>query len=435
MSTMSTKKYLDPEGMLKLIDGYLKKAEPTFQLKATSKYLRLTAKNIEAAIHAHDHGKKYAVHSTQFPNEFFIPMGIAPLFNELYSTVVNMFSDDNQEFMTIADGMGFPCYNCSYYRSFYAMIEVGAWPKPDMICYSSSPCDQTPKGQEGAARAMGVPSFGLDRPYKLFTPQAMAYWKKEHEEFVKFLEQQTGKKMDYDHLKEVAKLSYAATKLYIEVNDLRAKIPTPLSAEASFAAMAAYRAWVGYPELVTFLTEFRDELKERVAKGLAAIPEERFRYICYSSLPFFDLGILGLLEQRYKAVNVMDMLQWWREDGDWLFDPDDPVGSLAYRVSFHTSNLLHGTMVDLAEEFRQAVIHTKPDCVIFFNNVGCRHYGGATLIGKDMIEREFGIPWTTVDVDVLDKTFTTKEKIADELEGFFETVEDSKPYKERMKTT
>ena len=236
---MSTKKYLDPEGMLKLIDGYLKKAGPTFQLKSTSKYLQLTAKNIEAAIHAHDRGKKYAVHSTQFPNEFFIPMGIAPLFNELYSTVVNMFSDDNQEFMNIADGMGFPCYNCSYYRSFYAMIEVGAWPKPDMICFSSSPCDQTPKGQEGAARAMGVPSFGLDRPYKLFTSQAQAYWKKEHEEFVKFLEQQTGKKMDYDHLKEVAQLSYKATKLYIEVNELRAKIPTPLGAEASFAAFLA----------------------------------------------------------------------------------------------------------------------------------------------------------------------------------------------------
>jgi benzoyl-CoA reductase subunit B len=417
--------------MLKLIDGYLKKAGPTFQLKATSKYLQLTAKNVEAAIHAHDHGKKYAVHSTQFPNEFFIPMGIAPLFNELYSTVVNMFSDDNQKFMEIADGMGFPCYNCSYYRSFYAMIEVGAWPKPDMICYSSSPCDQTPKGQEGAARAMGIPSFGLDRPYKLFTPQAQAYWKKEHQDLIKFLERQTGKKMDYDHLKEVAQLSFKATKLYLEVNELRAMVPTPLSSEASFAAMAAYRAWVGYPELVTFLTEFRDELKERVAKGIPAIPNERFRYVCYSSLPFFDLGILGLLEQRFGAVNVMDMLQWWREDGDWMIDPKDPVGSLAYRISFHTSNLLHGTMVDLVEELRQAIIHTKADCVIFFNNVGCRHYGGALQIGKDMVKREFGIPWATVDVDVLDKTFTTKEKIADKLEGFFETVEKSKRERRR----
>ena len=428
---MSTTKYLDPEGMLKLVHGYLKKAGPTFQLKSTSKYLELSAKNIEAAIHAHDHGMKYAVHSTQFPNEFFIPMGIAPLFNELYTSLVNMFSDDNQAYIDLADEMGFPCYNCSYYRCFYAMIEAGAWPKPDMICYSSSPCDQTPKGQEGAARAMGVPSFGLDRPYKLFTPQAQAYWKKEHEGLIKFLEKQTGKKMDYDHLKEVAKLSYAATKLYIEINELRAKIPTPCAAEAAFAAMAAYRAWVGYPELVTFLTEFRDELKERVAKGLPAIPEERFRYLCYSSLPFFDLSILGLLEQRFKAVNVMDMIQWWREDADWLYDPNDPVGSLAYRVSFHPATLLHGTMADVAEETRQAIIHTKPDCVIFFSTVGCRHGGGSAKIGKDMTEREFGIPFITIDVDVLDKKFTTKEKIADRLEGFFETVENSKPYQAR----
>jgi benzoyl-CoA reductase/2-hydroxyglutaryl-CoA dehydratase subunit BcrC/BadD/HgdB len=428
---MSTTKYLDPEGMLKLIDGYLKKAGPTFQLKASYKYLELSAKNVEAAIHAHDRGMKYAVHSTQFPNEFFIPMGIAPLFNELYTTIVNMFSDDNQAYMDISDSMGFPCYNCTYYRCFYAMIENGAWPKPDMVCYSSSPCDQTPKGQEGAARAMGVPSFGLDRPYKLFTPQAQAYWRKEHEELIKFLEQQTGKKMDYDHLKEVAKLSYAATKLYLEVNELRAKIPTPCGAEAAFAAMAAYRAWVGYPELVTFLTEFRDELTERVDKGLGAIPEERFRYLCYSSLPFYDLSILGLLEQRFKAVNVMDMLQWWREDADWLIDPDDPVGSLAYRISFHPANLLHGTMIDFAEETRQAILHTKPDCVIFFSTVGCRHGGGAAKIGKDMAEREFGIPFITIDVDVLDKKFITKEKIADRLEGFFEKVENSKPYKVR----
>jgi benzoyl-CoA reductase subunit B len=273
----------------------------------------------------------------------------------------------------------------------------------------------------------------MDRPYKLFTPQAQAYWKKEHEELIKFLEQHTGKKMDYDQLKEVTRLSYEATKIYLEINDLRKAIPTPLAAEAAFAAMAAYRAWVGYPELVTFLTEFRDELKERAAKGLWAIPEERFRYACYSSLPFFDLSVMGLIEQRFQAVNVMDMLQWWREDADWLIDPDDPVGSLAYRVSFHPSNLLHGTMADLAEEVRQMIIHTKPDCIIFFNNVGCRHYGGALQIGKDMVKREFGIPWITVDVDVLDKKFTTKEKIADKLETFFETVESSTPYRERRK--
>jgi len=110
------------------------------------------------------------------------------------------------------------------------------------------------------------------------------------------------------------RLSYAATKIYLEINDLRAKIPTPVAAEAAFAAMAAYRAWVGYPELVTFLTEFRDEVKERVAKGSGhsrgALP---LHLLLQPSL--LRPGHPGAARAEFKAVNVMDMLQWWREDG------------------------------------------------------------------------------------------------------------------------
>jgi hypothetical protein len=123
---MSTTNYLDPEGMLKLVDRYLNTAGPSFQLKSTSKYLQLVAKNIEAAIHAHDRGKKYVVHSTQFPNEFLIPMSMEPLFNKLYATVVNTFSDDNQAYMNLADDMGFLCYNCSCYRCLDAMTSETA---------------------------------------------------------------------------------------------------------------------------------------------------------------------------------------------------------------------------------------------------------------------------------------------------------------------
>ena len=107
------------------------------------------------------------------------------------------------------------------------------------------------------------------------------------------------------------------------------------------------------------------------------------------------------------------------------------MGILAYLVSIHPANLLHGTRADFTKQTRQAIIHTKPDCVIFFSTVGCRHGGGSEKISKDMVEREFGIPWITLDVDVLDKRLITKEKIADKLEGFFETVENSKPYQAR----
>ncbi len=434
MSEKTTDKYLNPDGMIDLVNKFIEAQSGTFQLQSTPGYLRLIVKNIKDAIHAHEEGNFYAVHSTQFPIEFFYPLGIKPLFNELYSTIVGIVSNDNQKFISTADDLGFPCYNCSYYRTWYGMIEAGAWPKPDFITYSSSPCDNTPKGQEMAAKAMNVPSYGMDRPYKLFTPQSMAYWRKENEGLIRFLEEQTGRKMDYNKLKEVVQLSYRATEIYLEINHLRNKVPTPMPAEAAFAPMAAYRAFAGTQECVDYLEQLRDELKERVANGMGAVNPERFRYVYASSLPYFDLELMPLMEKRYGAVNCSDTSQWWRENAEWLIDPEDPVGNLAYRVSFGPANCLHGTMVDQAEEVKQMALQSKADAVIYFNNRGCRHISSGYRIVKDKIERELGIPWGTIDCDMLDKSFTTREKILEKLDTFFEMVENSQSYKMRRKT-
>jgi benzoyl-CoA reductase/2-hydroxyglutaryl-CoA dehydratase subunit BcrC/BadD/HgdB len=428
-----TRKRLDSQTMVEGIDNYVNARQGNFKLNSTAGYLRLVAKNIEQAVHAKENGNFYAAHSTQFPIEFFWPLGIMPLCNEIYSTIAGLIGDDTQQFLSISDDVGFPRYNCSYYRAFYGMIEVGAWPVPDFVCYSGSPCDQAPKGQEMAARYLGVPSFGLDRPCKIFTPQSMDYWLADHRALIRFLEKQTGRRMDNDLLKEVATLSDRATRVYAEINELRRAVPCPMPAEAAFAPLAVYRAWAGTQTCVDFLEGLRDELKERVARGIGAVPQERFRYTFATSLPFFDFGIMVETENRYGAVNVMDHLQWWRERADWLIDPDDPVASLAYRDQFCASGSLHGTAMDHAEEVRQAALKCKADGVVYFNNVGCRHAAGGHRILKDTIERSLGLPWVTINCDMLDKSFTSFDEVMGQLDEFFTTVEKSKAYRERMR--
>jgi benzoyl-CoA reductase subunit B len=429
----SGKVFLDAQAVVEGVKRYIKVQDGKTQLESTPRYLQLVVKNIEQAMHAKENGNFCAVHSTQFPIELFWPLGIMPLFNELYSTIVGIVSNENQQFLSISDDIGFPCYNCSYYRTYYGMVEAGAWPTPDFVVYSSSPCDQAPKGQEMAARYMGVPSFGLDRPHRIFTPQAMEYWIKEHKALIRFLEEQTGRKTDYDHLKEVVRLSYRATQVYMEINELRRAVPSPLPAEAAFAPMAVYRAWAGTQVAIDFLEQLRDELKERVAKGTGSVPQEKFRYTCATSLPFFNFKIMPEMEKRYGAVNVMDHLQWWREDGDWLIDPEDPVASLAYRVQFGAANSLHNTAMDQAEEVRQAALKCRADGVLFFNNLGCRHSAGGYRIVKDAIEHSLGLPWATINCDMLDKSFTTFDEVMDQLDVFFEAVENSEPYQERTR--
>jgi len=397
---------LDMQSMVEGLRQSIKALDGKSQLRATAGYLELVAKSIEQAIHAKENGNFCAGHSTQFPIEVFWPLGIMPLCNELYSTIDRIIGDNNS--------------------SQFLLV-------PDFVVYSSSACDPARNGRDTAARAMGVPSFGLDRPCTIFTPQSIDYWLKEHLALIRFLEEQTGRRMDYDYLKEVAKLSCRATKIYREINELRGAVPCPLPAEAAFAPMAVYGAWAGTQACVDYLEQLRDELSERVARGIGALPREKFRYTYATSPPAFDGGIMAEAEKRYGAVNVMDHLQWWREDADWLIDPEDPVASIAYRVQFGPSNSLHGSAMDHAEEVRQAALKCQADGVVLFNNAGCPHAAGGYRILKDTIERSLGLPWVTIDCDRLDEDFATFDAVMDQLDVFFETIESSRPYQSRIR--
>jgi hypothetical protein len=422
---------LGARALIGVVEGYIKVQEGKTQLKSTPRYLQLVVKSIEQAIHAKENGNFYAVHSTQFPIELLWPLGITPLLNELYSTIIGLVGNDSQPSLTDAEDASFPRGNCPHYRTFYDMAEAGAWPAPDFVAWSSSPCDPASKRQEMAVRCMEVPSFGLDRPYKILTPQGMDYFVREHRALVRFLEEKTGREMDYDYLKEVTQLSFRATQVYREINELRGRVPCPLPAEASFAPMAVYGAWAGTQTCVDFLEQLRDELQDRVERGIGAVPDERFRCACATSLPFLDCGIMAQAERRYGAVNVMDHLQWWRDDPDWLIDPDDPLESLAYRVQFGASDALYGTATDYVEQLRRATVQCRADGVIYFGSPGSRHAAADCRTFKDAIDHSLDLPWAAIDCDSLARSRTSFDGVMAQLDAFFESVEKSRSYQER----
>jgi 2-hydroxyglutaryl-CoA dehydratase, D-component len=420
-----------PRALIDAVNGHIKSQEGKTQLRSTSRYLKLIVKSIEQAIHAKENGNFYAVHSTDFPIELLWPLGITPLLNELYSTIVGLVGDGKRQCPAGADDNGLPRGNYPHYRTFYDMAEAGAWPVPDLVAWSSSPADPVSRRQEMATRCMEVPGFGLDRPYRILTPQGMDYFVREHRALVRFLEEQTGRGMDYDYLKEVTRLSFRATQVYREINELRGRVPCPLPAEASFAPMAVYGAWAGTQICVDFLEQLRDELQDRVDRGIGVVPGEKFRCTCATSLPFLDCGIMAQAETRYGAVNVMDHLQWWRDDPDWLIDPEDPVASLAYRVQFAASDALYGTTVGYVEQLRHAAVNCRADGVICFNSPASRHAAADCRALKDAFEHSLDLPWVVIDCDTLTRSPTSFDAVLAQLDPFFESVEKSGSYQER----
>jgi len=309
-------------------------------------------------------------------------------------------------------------------------MHAGMWPKTDFMLYATSSCDNV-KAYHTLGRRYGIPSFGMERPYFPYTPQAMAHWKNEHKRLIAFLEEKTGTKLDYDRLKETVRLSYRLTELSLEIDRLSRHVPCPLSAECFGGVLLALRLMPGTQIAVDFLTTLRDELQERVDQGIGAVKNERFRVIWSCFTPFWDPTLLGFMQQKYGAVTVGEVLANWRGEAKWMLDENDPLGNLAYRTQLAPGNCQYAATHDWSENVVDQARRLKADGAIYNNNWGCKQASGVGRLAGDELMRHCGVPSITLNVDVIDATFVSRAEIEAQLDSFFEMIETSKAYKER----
>jgi benzoyl-CoA reductase/2-hydroxyglutaryl-CoA dehydratase subunit BcrC/BadD/HgdB len=400
-------------------------------MKSGVGYLQLVADYIDAVVNAKKDGKLVVIHGTQMPTEIFYAMDIVPLFNELYSVVLTMMGAPVRELYDLSAANGLPTEICAFNKSMDGLLLADVAPKFDLAAWHGSSCDNTPWCLQNVAKAQNIPTFFMDRPYKIFSEHTVAYWRKQHEELIAFLEQHSGKKMDYDRLKEAVDLSYRTTQLCLEIDRFSDMVPTPMSCEAAFGPFLAARQFGGHSKAVQYLEGLRDELKERVANGVQAANPERFRYIFDVSCPYFDMGLLELAQKKYGAVVVADHIARWRGTGEWFTDPDDPVGNLANKQQFNLGNENYQPGVEWRDQVLELTQKTKADAAIFWNNIGCRTGASMWRILKENLEKKLGVPSLTIDCDILDPTYTPRKVIEEQMDGFFEMVENSKSYKAR----
>jgi benzoyl-CoA reductase/2-hydroxyglutaryl-CoA dehydratase subunit BcrC/BadD/HgdB len=404
-------------------------------MKSTFGYLDVVTTYVERIATAKEDGKWVASHGTQQPLEILEAMDVRGVFNEFWGVVSDIVRLESvPEALSVSASTGTPGEVCSFFRNMDGLMHAGRWPRSDMFLYAASVCDNV-KSFHTLGRRYGIPSLGLERSYLPYTAHAIEFWKNEYKRLIAFLEEQTGKKMDYDRLKEVVARSYRLTELHIEIDKLVANVPCPLSPECFSGTLVAIRLLPGTQKGIDFLTELRDELKERVDKGIGAIENERFRVLWSSFTPFFDPTLMSFMQQKYGAVSVADMLSTWRVDANlnakWMLDPEDPLGNLAYRTVLAPGNCQYSSGIDVGAVLSDKCRRFKVDAAIFNNNWGCKTGAGYGPIIKDELMRQVNVPTLTLHCDVLDHTFISRAEIESQMDSFFEMLEMSKAYQER----
>ncbi len=357
------------------------------------------------------------------PHELFAGMDIPYYIAENHGVMT--FQSDMEQGMNLfdtAERAGMAADICSPHRAATGLALLGRTLQPQAVVHTATTCDQTIKLYEVLADIHNTPNFIVDTPYGA-RPVDIAYAKENMRELISFLEQQFNTKLDPAKLRERIEISCEAYSYWEKICELRKAVPCPTGGREAVKDTTILLVAAGREESINYYKARYEELKEKVDKGEGIIPNEKHRLAWLYVLPFFDLKMADWLQDTYGAVIVLDT--FGINNPDITLEPDDYLTFLAKKPlkrrfthwSFAPSK--EGQAVEgLAELCRDF----KADAAVLLSHWSCQQWCGLTQMLRDKITKDLGIPFLTVNGDLLDPRVVSSEDMRSNMAEFFTTV-------------
>ena len=357
------------------------------------------------------------------PVEFLIAMGVIPVYPENHGAMCGA-AKIAPGLAEVAEGMGFSPDLCSYARLDIggAVTQGGAipggLPKPDFLLCCNNICGTVVKWYEELSRIWDVPMFLMDTPFIHGSKpeHATEYVKRQCVELVEFLEQRTGKKWSDDRFAEVALLSVEGVDLWKEVLKTAESRPSPFTCFDAFIHMAPIVTLRGTQEVVDYYTLLRDEMRERVANGIGAVPNEEYRFI-WDNIPiWYEMRNLGNLFASNNACLVADTYTT-----AWAVDIriDDLLTSMA---DAYTKVYLNISIDLMLEQLIGLIERYSADGLVMHSNRSCKPYSlGQYDLARAVTERT-GKPALIIEADMTDSRVYSEAQTRERVEAFIESL-------------
>jgi len=346
------------------------------------------------------------------PYEILTSMGVSGMFIEFFGAML-AGTGMSSKYLELSESKGFSTDSCSYHRTIIGAAMDGLLPKPDVLIGASIPCNGGVKALKRMGEIFNKEVFILNIPIEV-TPKSIDYLTEQFEQMIEYVENQTGRKLDYDKLKKSIKYNNQAREYLIEINDLCKNIPSPANSNdlKNFIIIVLLQ---GTKESVEVAKLYRDEFKFRVDNNLSGNSEEKYRLMWIQNRIQFKTDLLRILEENYGAKIVIDELNhiWWEP-----MDENVPLRSLAKRIITHP---IVGPAERRLEVITQLAQEYKIDGAVNPAHLGCRQSAGARVLFKDALQK-IGIPLIHLDVDCVDERNYTPGQIMTRMEAFLEML-------------
>lgn len=398
------------------------------RLRASQKMKELMTRYYLGAKMAEGSEKKIAWITSGAPVEFLIAADVIPIYPENHGAMLGA-AHMSVELCEVAEARGYSRDLCSYARGDIGSALTkkspipGGLPRPDFLLACNNICGTVLKWYQVLSRLFHVPLFLLDTPFThhRVNPESFTYVRRQLGELAAFLEERTGKRFEMDRLQEVAEYSAAAASLWKGTLDHCARRPAPMSCFDAFSNMAPIVTLRGTKEVVDFYREMKAELEERVARGVGAVPEEKFRLL-WDNIPiWYKMRELADLFASYGACLVADTYT-----NAWVFDglnTRDPLEGLARAYTLVYINISLDLMV---ERILDLVRRFSVDGLILHSNRSCKPYSLGQYDIQRMVSEMTGVPGLVIEADMTDARVYSDGQVKTRVEAFMETLQNRK---------
>lgn len=360
-------------------------------------------------------GKEPVVWSSAFfPVEIAWGLGLCPFSPEVAAAFITALGFGAEE-LSRAEAAGYSRDLCSFHRCIAGAARADHLPRPVALLASTHLCDGAPLLFQNLAAAYRVPCFVLDVPYAADS-DAEGYVASQLERIWVGLAELTGRRPDREKLAEAIRRSEEFRENMIRVNELRCRVPSPISGNDMLSFIYLFFIGQGSREAAQITALLAEEIEERIASGAARA--ERFRILWLHLKPYYSNELMSFLEQAggVLAFEEFNHIYWPP------LDPEQPFLSLARKVLAHFD---YKPLEERIRVVRDLAARYRVDGIIHFSHHGCRQSTGGSLILKDALQ-EAGWPFLNLDGDCLDGRSETSGRMLTRLQAFLELLEQRK---------
>jgi benzoyl-CoA reductase/2-hydroxyglutaryl-CoA dehydratase subunit BcrC/BadD/HgdB len=240
---------------------------------------------------------------------------------------------------------------------------------------------------------------------------------------IKFLEEHTPGRMDWNRLKEICENRNRIVELEMEVWDMVRTRPAPLASEAIyFSHFLLFNTFTWHKETVRLWEKLVKLGRKNLEKGKGAVENEKYRAVVWNAPFIHFVDIFNKLENEYGLVVVMDSLSY---NNIPLIDTSSPESMLKGLAHI----IMEGPMVrntrgpkeNYYDYMFQCWKQFDLDMVWMSNNINCKSAQGMNGMLREMC-REKNIPYFVLDYDLLDPRTINSDNMMKQVDHFMENV-------------